>query len=107
MVERESSNPASLIVYIDAAMRPLVIKFLDNRRRDIDVISQALEKGDFETIEKLGHNLKGAGASYGFPIISTIGLELQHAAIVHQPQLIVQNVLQLSTYLDCVEIFDS
>lgn len=106
-MEQEYSNSAMRsVVYIEAGMRPLVTKFLNNRRRDVDIISVSLEAGDFETIQQLAHNLKGAGASYGFPFISEIGIALEQAACAKQAAFIIQNVLQLSTYLDCVEVLD-
>jgi signal transduction histidine kinase/ActR/RegA family two-component response regulator/HPt (histidine-containing phosphotransfer) domain-containing protein len=55
-------------------------KFLDNRVKDVGRCREALASGDFETIARLGHNMRGNGASYGLPVVSAIGAELEEAA---------------------------
>ena len=45
----------------------LIPAFLRNRRQDVITMLDALDRGDFETVESLGHGMKGSGASYGFP----------------------------------------
>ena len=62
-------------------MIDLVPGFLANRRRDVATISAALERRDFQTLESLGHDMKGAGGSWGFPGITDIGAALEQAAM--------------------------
>ena len=40
----------------------------------------ALDRGDFKTVESLGHGMKGAGGSWGFQAITDIGAAVEHAA---------------------------
>jgi HPt (histidine-containing phosphotransfer) domain-containing protein len=40
----------------------------------------ALERGDFERLATLGHNLQGSGASFGFPAMSGLGKRIERAA---------------------------
>ena len=54
--------------------------YLENRRGDLDVLWRAIDEDDFETIRRLGHNMKGTGASYGLETISSIGALLEEAA---------------------------
>jgi HPt (histidine-containing phosphotransfer) domain-containing protein len=42
-------------------------------------LAQALSSKDFETVERLGHQLKGSGSTYGFPEISALGAQLEAA----------------------------
>src|SRR5262249_53463963 len=37
----------------------LIPRYLENRRRDLGAMKEALERGDFDLIWTLGHNLKG------------------------------------------------
>ena len=62
----------------------------------------ALARGDFETVERLGHNMKGAGASFGFQAITDIGAALEHEAGIAHADASRQWVAELSTYLDRV-----
>jgi HPt (histidine-containing phosphotransfer) domain-containing protein len=106
MVEQNSTvdSNAKTVVYIEAVMLEMVQKFLTNRREDVRIIKAAVAQADFHTIEKLGHNLKGAGTSYGFPTISTIGSNIQQAALAEQPDQILKHNSELLSYLDCVEV---
>ena len=54
--------------------------FLQNCRQNVIAMLDALDRGDFETVESLGHGIKGAGGSYGFQAISDIGAALEQAA---------------------------
>jgi len=62
------------------AATALLPRFLEHRRRDVATIQEALERGDFEAIRTIGHNLSGNGLSYGFPEMSAIGKRLQAGA---------------------------
>jgi HPt (histidine-containing phosphotransfer) domain-containing protein len=106
MVEQNSTvgSSAKTVVYIEAVMLEMVQKFLTNRREDVKIIKVAVAQADFQTIAKLGHNLKGAGTSYGFPTISAIGRNIQQAALAEQPDQILKHNSELLSYLDCVEL---
>ena len=43
-------------------------------------MSRGLEAGDYEGVRESGHQLKGAGSSYGFDAITDIGRSLEQAA---------------------------
>ncbi|MDP9002085.1 MAG: response regulator [Myxococcota bacterium] len=58
----------------------LLPKFLSHRERDVILIREALEQGDFEPISRIGHNMRGNGVSYGFPELSAIGQTIEAAA---------------------------
>ena len=76
----QNSAPAGLAPLIDeeiARRRPL---FLDNRRRELRRLQDAVERGDCEFIRITGHRLKGLAGSYGFPDIGLAGAELEEAA---------------------------
>lgn len=62
------------------AATALLPKFIGHRRRDSDDIRAALERGDYQTISRLGHNMRGNGASYGFPDLGALGERLETAA---------------------------
>jgi HPt (histidine-containing phosphotransfer) domain-containing protein len=64
----------------------------------------ALDRGDFETVESLGHGMRGAGGSYGFQIITDIGAALEQAAESVNADASRKWVSELSKYLDRVEV---
>ena len=64
-------------VRVDPILESLVPRFLENRKRDLAALQGALEDEDFETIQSLGHAMKGTGGAYGFEVISVLGSELE------------------------------
>jgi PAS domain S-box-containing protein len=54
--------------------------FLQNRRKDIVSMLDALDRGDFATVSLLAHGMRGAGGMFGFPAITEIGAALEAAA---------------------------
>jgi HPt (histidine-containing phosphotransfer) domain-containing protein len=82
----------------------LIPGFLLNRRQDVATMLEALDAGDFESVERLGHGMKGAGSSFGFPAITDIGAALELAADRADADMSLKWVGALSSYLDRVEI---
>jgi HPt (histidine-containing phosphotransfer) domain-containing protein len=93
-----------IIVRVDPDIAILIPGFLENRHKDIKTISEALTKGDFESIRFLGHSMKGAGGSYGFDPITDIGKALEQAAIAQDASEIKKSLQELFVYLDCIEV---
>ena len=54
--------------------------FLQNCRKNVIAMQQALESGDLQTVEFLGHGTRGAGGMFDFPEITEIGAALQESA---------------------------
>ncbi len=100
----EANRSQGTLVFIEADLMVIAVKFLKHRTEDISSINIALQQADFLTVMRLGHNLKGAGASYGFSYLSVLGNHLEQAAQNQQPEAIQQTVRALQTYLDCVEL---
>ncbi|NOT39961.1 MAG: PAS domain S-box protein [Alphaproteobacteria bacterium] len=77
--------------------------YLQNCRQDVFTMSDALDRADFETVTRLGHNMRGSGGAYGFQLITDIGAALQHAAEIADCDASRKWVSELSLYLDRVE----
>ena len=54
--------------------------FLANRWKDLRALREALDNEDLPTIGRLGHNMSGTGASYGFQAITDIGRAIEEEA---------------------------
>ena len=93
-----------IIVNVDPDIADLIPGFLENRRKDIKSMDEALKQGDFETIRVLGHSMKGAGGSYGFDAVTDIGKSLEDAAKNNNAEVIQRSVGDLAAYLDRVEV---
>ena len=73
--------------------------FLQNRRKDVATIQGALARGDFETVERLGHIMKGSGTSFGFPTITDLGAALEQDARHGNAAASRARVAELAAYL--------
>ena len=104
----EGGRKDKVLVRANSILADLTPEFLRNRRQDVITILGALDRGDFETVEKLGHGMKGAGGSYGFQAITDIGAALEHAASSTDTDTSRKWICELSRYLDRVEVvYDS
>ena len=70
-----------LTVRVEKDLEALVQRFLARKREDLDRVRSALAASDYETIRRIGHDLKGAGEGFGFPELSAFGAALERAAI--------------------------
>ena len=105
MTQTHGPNPGGkIIVHVDPDLEDLIPGFLKSRQKDVKSLLAAVEQNDYETIEALGHTMKGDGGGYGFHGITDIGGSLEKAAANKNLQEIRKWVRQLSVYLECVEI---
>jgi HPt (histidine-containing phosphotransfer) domain-containing protein len=89
-------------IRIHPSMKPIVPEFLKNAREDVAALRGALKQGDYETIARLGHSMKG-GAGFGFDYLIEIGLSLEDTARIKESSKIGTLVNKLEDYLDRVE----
>jgi PAS domain S-box-containing protein len=97
-------NGERIRVRADPQFADLIPGFLENRRADVISILGALDRGDFATVESLGHGMKGAGGSYGFDAITDVGTGLEQAAMRADNDASRMWVGELTFYLDRVEV---
>jgi CheY-like chemotaxis protein/anti-sigma regulatory factor (Ser/Thr protein kinase) len=75
------TEPASFeIPEIPADLADLAEEYLDKRRADAAKLREAIERRAFDDARRLGHNMKGSGAGYGFRTVSELGARSEHAA---------------------------
>ncbi|HEX7466854.1 MAG TPA: ATP-binding protein, partial [Usitatibacter sp.] len=100
----ESNRKDIFIVRANPKFADLIPAFLQNRRQDVVEMTQALERGDFQTVQRLGHDMKGVGDSYGFKAITDIGARLEEAGASVNAGTSRMWMGELSRYLEGVEV---
>jgi CheY-like chemotaxis protein/HPt (histidine-containing phosphotransfer) domain-containing protein len=100
----EGGRKDAILVRANSRLTDLIPGFLQNRRHDVVAILDAVKRGDFATVESLGHGMKGAGGSWGFAGISDIGAALEQAAASADSGATRKWAGELSSYLDRVQI---
>jgi HPt (histidine-containing phosphotransfer) domain-containing protein len=86
-------------VRIDPDLEDLVPGFLENRRKDVDRLTELMKVPDFAEIRMIGHSMKGAGGGYGFDAITEIGSVIEEAALAEDGAAIQAGAEQLADYL--------
>jgi CheY-like chemotaxis protein len=86
-------------IHLDKSILPLIPEYLENRKEDVQRIRYALEKQNFDTIEDLGHKMKGSGKCFGFEKISMLGHRIEMFAKQKNAGEIAESVEQMQDYL--------
>jgi hypothetical protein len=89
---------------VEPALKELVPDFLDNRRRDLERMRQALHTGDLAAIRDVGQNIRCFSRVYGFDELTALGEEIRRAADECSTMRIVRLQGQLADYLSRVEL---
>ena len=103
----ESVVSYPVVVPTHSRLAAQIPMFLLNRRRDVVTMLAALLRGDFELVARLGHSMKGAGASFGFQSITDLGASIETEAASADTSGLRRWVDRLSTYLDRVDLAKS
>ena len=102
--KRETGRDEKIIVHVDADLEALLPGFLKDWQEEVRAMRQALEKNNYETIRKMGHDMKGIGGSCGLDVITDMGSGLAEGAKAMDQELIRKNLDTLSGYLERLEI---
>jgi HPt (histidine-containing phosphotransfer) domain-containing protein len=104
MSEKIEASARKIRVRADPDVEKLVPVFLENRRRDVGVLREALDQGDFERIHVLGHSMKGCGGGYSLERIREIGAALEFCARTRGRWGVRGWIDELALYLEQVEV---
>jgi HPt (histidine-containing phosphotransfer) domain-containing protein len=99
-----ATNEGKECVVVDSDLRALVPRFLSSKRADIAHAIRALERGECHSAERLGHQLKGEGAAFGFDQVTAMGAELELAATSGDRSAALRWARSLAEFLDHVEV---
>ena len=104
----DTQNPLNesrkIVVKADPELAELIPNFLENRSADLSLMHKALQTGDYETIERIGHGMKGAGAGFGFEAVTEIGARIEGSAKDKDLKEIQKAIDGLGDYLCRLEV---
>lgn len=79
--------------------RDMMFRYFERRKGDLENCLHYLENKNFSKLEKVGHQLKGNGITFGHPELSTIGTFLETAAHGHDLSSSLAAVKKLSQWV--------
>ncbi len=66
---------------LEESIQSYIPQFLENRKKDLGRLSEALQNQNFEEITRIGHTIKGVSRPFGFSGLETLGLKIEEAGI--------------------------
>ncbi len=94
----------TIVVQVNPIIGDIVDSYLELSNKNVDSLLNALDRGEFDRIKHLAHDLVGTGGSFGLEDISLIGRSLENAAENRETEEIRLLVDDLAKYLSLVEI---
>ena len=82
----------------DPEFQALAARFLKNLPQQVSAIISAIEKQDWDQVQRVSHKLKGAGAAFGYPDITSIAKKINEFSTsgdINQKDQMVGNAASL------------
>jgi len=102
--EPEASSKNGPRLKLKSSLRSLAPEFIDRLRASDNSLRDAIRQSDFSALRIFGHNLKGNGANFGFPVLSELGDRMESAALRNELGPMEALIGELRQYLDSVVI---
>lgn len=97
-------SESRITVTVDEDLEELIPGFLENRKKDIQSLREALDAGDIARVQSIGHSLKGVGGGYGFDGLSELGANLEVSAKENNVSAIDSLINEMSSYMESIDI---
>ncbi len=91
-------------LYIDAGLKDYIPIYLGKRLKEVSLMNSLVEIGGYTDIKRLGHNLKGSAASFGFVEIGIIGANIELAALEENGESIKGFASKIGDYINNLDI---
>lgn len=91
-------------VEVDIELQDLVPGYIDNRKKEVAVMKEAVESADFDLVRTLGHRMKGNAGGYGLDQLGTYGAQLETAAKASDSEGMTKAIELIEDYLRRVEV---
>lgn len=80
------------------------VKYLERRKNDLQDCKNALEKMDFETFIRVGHQVKGNASTYGFDDLGTIAIAIEDSALKKDLSGLEEGIKKLEIFLNQAKV---
>jgi PAS domain S-box-containing protein len=81
-------------------LEEITLRYVASRREEAPRLLELFEKGEFDEIRIAGHNLKGTGEAYGYPVLTSMGAAIESAAKCVDTEGLSVALHRLARYLD-------
>jgi HPt (histidine-containing phosphotransfer) domain-containing protein len=101
------SKPKIFVQPPDGLPYSVVATYLDNCRKGLASLKDAIERLDYDFVGVYSHRMKGCGAAYGFPRLTETGASMEAAARLRNDSEIRVWAAALEAHLESVEVVET
>ena len=91
-------------IKVDKDLEDIMPEFLEHRKKDLEILQNAINKSEFNEVRIIGHRLAGNAPSYGLDDLGPIGDKLEEAARNQDKQTIVKLINEYKAYIKDLKI---
>jgi len=92
------------VLIIQSDLQPIIPQYLENIKRNLKEILDAINVGELNNAAILGHRMKGSGGGYGIQKITELGALIEQEAKNQNPKNVQKYAEELLAYLNRVEV---
>ena len=85
----------------------VVATYLDNCRKGVQPLKDAMARLDYDFIGVYAHRMKGSGGGYGFPKLTEIGASMEDAARGRNGEALRKYAASLEAHLESLEVIEA
>ena len=79
-------------------------RYFENKKREVELLAELLEKKDFQKIGHMAHQMKGNAGTYGMKELSQLAERLMNATAQLDTDLMGRLIVLMKVYLSEVEL---
>ena len=102
-----SRRPARIAVTPPEGFEALSRDYLARRKEAMSSLHDWLDRGDYDSVRRMAHDVKGTGAGYGFVPLSNMARSLEQAAAAADLARMQQALTSMEDYLESVDLTPS
>lgn len=92
------------ILKIDEDLADIIPGYMENRTKELKMISVLIGKKDFDSLRIIGHKLKGSGSGYGIDFFTDLGARMEEGALKKDAELMEVLRKEYTDFMASVEI---
>jgi HPt (histidine-containing phosphotransfer) domain-containing protein len=110
MLQEQSFPDSKSKIFVhppDGLPYSVVATYLDNCRKGLPSLKDAIERLDYDFVGVYSHRMKGCGGAYGFPGLTETGASMEQAARQRNDAEMRVCAAALEAHLESVEVLET
>jgi signal transduction histidine kinase/CheY-like chemotaxis protein len=79
-ITAETPNNSLIKIEVENFLKPRLAQYIENRKKEIKIILEAIDRSDYECIINIGHNVSGTAGIYGMMELTELARKLEKSA---------------------------